>query len=170
MKTIPLTQGKHAIVDDKWFNYLNRWKWRASKEHRNWYAVRTDYPSKVNVAMHRIIMGLCYKDGKQVDHINHNGLDNREENLRICTNQQNCQHQRTQNRSMYRGISWHKGDKRWRARIKINGKSIHLGNFKNPINAAKRYDIEARKLFGEFAYTNFKAVACDGHKTAIDGQ
>lgn len=78
MKQIPLTQGKFAIVDDEDFERVNAFKWQY---HCDGYA--TSQKSK----MHRFILNA--PKGMVVDHKNHDGLDNRKENIWICTNSQN---------------------------------------------------------------------------------
>ncbi|UCD51621.1 MAG: hypothetical protein JSW27_03125 [Phycisphaerales bacterium] len=82
------------------------------------------------------------------DHINHNGLDNRKANLRPATHMQNVWDRRKFNRrtsggfkshsrSQYKGVDWANDMKRWRARIRVNGRRIYLGSFKDEIDAAK---------------------------------
>ncbi len=97
--------------------------------------------------------------GLVVDHINHNGLDNRKENLRICTVAENCRNSRPSKRknklSKYKGVSFDKKRKVYRVLIWHNKKQYFLGTFKNETEAAKAYDRKARELFGEFAYLNF---------------
>ena len=96
------------------------------------------------ILLHRFLMNPL--PGISIDHINHNGFDNRKSNLRICTHQQNCF-----NRFYKGGISYAKRQKKWKAGIKKNGKHHHLGYFKNKEDALKaRIDAEKR-LFGEFA-------------------
>lgn len=151
---IPLTKGQFAIVDNYNYEWLNWWNWYAKESPDTFYAVREDRNGKY-IFMHREILNVP-KD-MMTDHKNHNGLDNRETNIRICTNAEN-QYNRKKNKtkkSAYKGISWHKKDKKWQARIKHNRKSIYLGNFDSEIDAAKAYDAKALELFGEFAYTNF---------------
>ncbi len=110
MKKIKLTQGKYAIVDDAYYEWLNQWKWRAVRNCKggNWYAIRTGYPGGEPrvIYMHRLVLGLT--DPKvYCDHTNHNGLDNRRKNLRSATNAQN-QHNRRKSRatcsSQYKGV------------------------------------------------------------------
>jgi len=107
-----------------------------------------------NTAMHRFIMKP--PDDLVVDHIDGNGLNNTRANLRICTYQQNIFNRKGWGKdSKYKGVSWDKRSKKWRAKIRYNSKDKHLGVFEDEIEAAKEYDKEAAKLFGEFAYLNF---------------
>lgn len=154
MKTVSLTQGKVATVDNKDFKKLNKYKWYATKKDNNWYACRSIKPS---IFMHRQILGLKYKDGVKSDHKNGNGLDNRRQNLRKCTNAQNIQNQkiRLNGTSKYKGV--YKQNKRWRAVITYNRLPILLGYFNNEIDAAKAYDMKAKELFGEFARLNISS-------------
>lgn len=154
MKFIMLTQDKFAIVDDENFNWLNRYNWCAKKHRNTFYAVRGKYGKTIR--MHREILGLKEGDGKQTDHKNHNGLDNRETNIRVCTNRQNAQNSlmRKTNKSGYKGLRWDKTVRKWQARIGHKGTKISLGYFKNKIDAAKAYNAKAIELFGEYASTN----------------
>jgi len=96
--------------------------------------------------------------GMFIDHINHNGLDNRKANLRPATRTQNIWHRKKfkrPSRSQYKGIDWSKTQKKWRARIRVNGKRIYLGSFDNELEAAKAYDEAAKRYHGEFASLNF---------------
>jgi len=163
MKQIQLTRGKVALVDDADYERLNQWKWCAIKNHNTWYATR--YITKLDgkhtsISMHRVILGLKNGDPRQCDHINHNGLDNQRENLRICTHAQN-QHNRLSNKntsSVYKGVSWHKNEGCWLAKIRLNGKLKHLGHFDSEIEAAKAYDQKAMELFGEYAHVNLSVT------------
>ena len=96
-------------------------------------------------------------DGLIVDHINHSGLDNRKDNLRICTHQQNTQNVRKApgKISCYKGVSWHREAKKWRAYIAYDARYHHLGFFEDEIKAALAYDKAAQEQYGEFAWLNF---------------
>jgi hypothetical protein len=100
--------------------------------------------------LHWDVMG-----SKFVDHINGNGLDNRDENLRLATNSQNQMNSRKRSgtSSRYKGVSLQR--KRWRAQIKLDGKLIYLGMFDTEEQAAMAYDYAAIELFGEFSRINF---------------
>jgi len=151
MKEIKLTQGFVTQVDDEDYEYLNQWKWCTQKDRNNYYAVRSI--KKKLKKMSRIIINA--PDGMQVDHIDHNGLNNQKYNLRICTNSQNCMNRRPYGKSKYLGVVIDKG-KYIRARIKVNGKLINLGTFETEENAAKIRDEASIKYFGEFANLNLK--------------
>lgn len=159
MKTIPLTQGKIALVDDVDYEFLTQWKWLAIKVRYNYYAVRSvyiSYSKRCHIRMHRIIVKA--PDRMQVDHINCNGLDNRKSNLRLCTNAENQRHQRLnrKNTSGYKGVSYRKGNqqKPYDAKIRLNNKGIHVGCYYTGRAAGKAYDDAALKYFGQFALTN----------------
>lgn len=158
MRTVDLTQGKVALVDDEDFALVAGVKWYANKNKRTWYARRFAYfgdgkQGRTIVKMHRLIIGA--KPGDIVDHINGDGLDNRRSNLRICDSSQNaCNRLRRPNVSgPYRGVWMAHG--RWVARIRVHGKAIWLGAFDSALEAALTYDVTASSLHGEFARLNF---------------
>ena len=161
---IKLTQNKFAFIDDKNFNWLNKHKWYAQKHRKTYYAKRNtiiDQKQKI-IYMHRLIienkLKRKIKSNEETHHINKNGLDNREENLKIVTKSQHrmMKEKRKDCTSCYKGIYYHKQRKKWHARIQLNGKCISLGLFKNELNAAKAYDIAALKYFGQYAKTNLE--------------
>lgn len=107
-----------------------------------------------SVYMHRLLAGA---KGLEVDHINSDGLDNRRSNLRLATRQQN-----SANKPALGGTSVYKGvckantkSPRWRAWVMSHKKSLYLGSFKTEIEAAKAYDVAAKREFGAFAILNF---------------
>ena len=85
------------------------------------------------------------------------GLDYRKDNLVVCTlkeRQQMLPKKRPGSTSQYRGVSFSAKDKKWRAGIEVDGRSINLGNFKTEADAARSYNKAARKYFGANAYQN----------------
>ena len=116
-KKIQLTQGKVSIVNDEDYRWLNQWKWYAHKIGGIYYAGRTvkENGNQFVVHMHRQIMGLVKGDKRDVDHINHNALNNRRINLRICAHWQNLNNQRRRitSRSRFKGVAWDKKRKKW---------------------------------------------------------
>lgn len=149
MKVIPLTQGKFAIVDDEDYEFVSRYKWHANKNGNVWYARRTDRGR--TIMMHWLIMG-----GKNVDHINGNGLDNRRENLRFATTTEQARNRPSQkgSTSRYKGVSWNSAQGKWVVKIGGSKPVSHLGYFKTEQDAARAYNEEAVKRFGEFARLN----------------
>lgn len=150
MRLIPIKNNIPALVDDSDFELVNKHSWCAS---RGSYAV-TNIAGKA-VFMHRLIMDV--PDGLLIDHKNHNGFDNRRENLRLATVSQNGMNRGRQsnNRSGFKGVC--KANKRnlWRAQIKDGEKTLSK-YFKDKVKAAEWYDSQATKRFGEFAVLNFQ--------------
>lgn len=165
MKEIPLTQGKVTIIDDDMINRVSYFKWYTIKKSRRvgdaYYVVTSFGKKRRHLSMHRLIMGnIC--DEFNVDHINGNGLDNRRENLRICTNSQNAMNRRKLLgcSSIYKGVFYQKRLKKWAARYKINGVRTVIGYFDNEEGAALAYNKAVKIHFGEFALLNtIKKVA-----------
>lgn len=161
MKTISLTQGKVALVDDNDFDRINAHKWQAVRGGRRWYAIRSS-PKDSNgkrktIQMHRAVLDAS--PGVQVDHINHDSLLNIRENLRICTNTQNQYNRRKRlnGSSQFKGVIHRKypWGSRWRALIRVSGQLKHLGTCATEAAAAEMYDAAARRFFGPFAALNF---------------
>jgi hypothetical protein len=160
-RRIPLTQGKFAIVDVEDYKELVKYKWHAVRGGRSFYVERRGKSqdgrgSNCNVKMHRQLLNTSA--GLFVDHINHNGLDNRRANLRIVEWQENCWNRRKRNTrcsSQYKGVMWNKRWRKWEVRIGFNGKNIFIGYFDDEKEAAMAYDAKAKELFGEFAAPNF---------------
>jgi hypothetical protein len=159
-RRIPLTQGKLALVDPEDYDELSKYKWYAVQSPRGFYAARSVGTNRhgigqKTVRMHQVI--LKSPEGKFIDHINHNGLDNRKSNLRFCTIQQNVWNMRKQLgncTSKYKGVTWRKDIGKWQARIVCNRKVISIGFFDDEKAAAMAYDKKAKELFGEFAAPN----------------
>jgi hypothetical protein len=153
MIEVPLTQNKVAFVDEEDYELVSQYKWNTNKGRNTFYAA-------TGLQLHRLVMEntLGRKLGSEelVDHINGNGLDNRRENLRVCSRTQNIRNRTGKSgSSKYKGVSWHTPTEKWLARIQVNKHQIHLGCFVNEATAAIAYDIAAHQYFGEFAKLNF---------------
>ncbi len=95
---------------------------------------------------------LVNRKGQLVDHINGNGLDNRRCNLRLCTQSENAMNRRVSlGVSEFKGVSWSTSSGKWIATIQDE----RVGYFASEEAAARAYDVEAIKRFGEFAACNF---------------
>lgn len=153
MKEIQLTQNKVTQVSDARYSELNKFKWHAVNYNGYWYAARYDETGK-RLLMHREITKA--PSGSEVDHIDGNGLNNLDPNLRIGTkntNQQNRRKQRTPSSSEFKGVT--QQGKRWKAQLRKDGKLYYLGYYSTEEDAAIAYDIAAKEHFGEYANTNF---------------
>ena len=151
MKVIELTQYKFALVDAADYDALSAVKWRANTQPHTTYAVRESEGRTVQ--MHRVITAA--PQGVEVDHINGDGLDNRRDNLRLCSRKENQRNKRvTPHSSKYKGVTWNTSHGKWQARIRIDGRQKHLGYFTDEIDAGRAYDEAAVKAFGEFARLN----------------
>lgn len=152
MKEIKLTQGYVALVDDEDYEFLNQWKWYVNKNTIHRYAMRTVNIKRhfVKIMMHRLIMQTPV--GMDVDHIDHNGLNNQKSNLRNCTHAQNGMNRTACGKTGYLGVR-HAGEK-YAAAIKVHGKQVHLGTFNTLKEAADAYDEAAMKYHGEYANLN----------------
>lgn len=159
-KEIQLTKGKVAIVDAADYEALSAFKWfyLENKKKRTGYAYRTTKDHKT-VLMHRQLMSA--EKGQQTDHRDGDGLNNRRDNLRLCThlqNQYNRDSPRKNKTSRFKGVHWLKRDNIWRAVICAAGRRIPLGYFSDEVEAARVYDAAAIKHHGEFARLNFQPV------------
>lgn len=153
-KKLPLTQGLYAIVDYDDFEFLSQFKWHALKLDGGYRAATRR--NKKTLYLHRFLMGE--PNGIMVDHIDGDPLNNQRNNLRLCSqaeNQRNCKKHKD-NKSGFKGVHYanDRSLKKWVSQISFNKKVIVLGRFNNPEDAARAYDIGAKKYHKEFAYLN----------------
>jgi HNH endonuclease/AP2 domain len=154
MKQIPLTQGKFAIVDDADFEWLSQHKWYFLKARNGGYACRKIHLGNRKcrtVYMHAEIMGT--PAGKHTDHINGERLDNRRENLRICSASENCSNGKISknNSTGFKGVVFHAEKKKFMAQIHVQRKNKFLGYFTTAQEAHAAYCEAAKKHHGKFA-------------------
>lgn len=147
---IPLTNGGAMRVDRDVYYSLIPYAWRRIRRRGTYYA-----EACVNghtVLAHRLLMNP--PAGFVVDHINGDGLDNRRENMRVCTQGENARNRVGVGKgSPFKGVSFRDG--KWRARITVNRRGIALGRFVTEEDAARAYDVAALAHFGAFAKLNF---------------
>lgn len=161
MIEIKMKHGYTAIVDAEDYPLLSRSIWHA-KSHEGgtlvYAATNIDpYGRKLYARMHRII--LAAPPGAFVDHINGNGLDNRKENLRICTPAENTRNRRKHvGRSKFKGVH-PRPNGRWQAVICANARLRWLGTFDREEDAARAYDRAALDVYGDFSRLNFSSIA-----------
>lgn len=151
--TIPLTQGFSATINSEDYELVSQFKWYASRIKRCVYAKSTSAPK---ILLHRLILNVTDKNIK-IDHVDHNGLNNTRNNLRIASNNQNMYNARKwriPTSSKYRGVYWCKSRKVWRVEITTNKIKKYLGKYNNEEDAALAYNIAAIDLHGEFANLN----------------
>ena len=149
---IALANGGVAVIDAQDVAIVRRYRWIRNTSG---YAQASDRRrEKRTVLMHRLILGVV--DG-EVDHIDHDPLNNRRSNLRQCTRAQNCQNRapKRSQRSKFKGVAWDARRKKWRAQIHVQRRQIGLGRFTDESEAARAYDRAARVHFGAFAWLNF---------------
>jgi len=149
---VPLTCGKFAKIDEADFERVSQHRWCVSEAGRArslLYAV--SWIGRKRVYLHHFILGVI-----GVDHRNGDGLDNRRENLRPATSQENHHNSvvRADSKTGFKGVNF---DKRgfYRAWICIGRRhKKHLGCFKDPKDAARAYNVAAKSLHGDFARLN----------------
>lgn len=158
MKTINLTQGFITVVDDEDFETAFALNWRLIRKGNNLYAGRT-VPKTSGLGRTTLYLHRFLNPGiPEIDHRDGNGLNNRRENLRSCTQRQNTcgfQHKRKGASSRFRGVSWDSDRSKWFAKIEVGDRQIALGRFDQEVEAARAYDNAAKEHFGAFASPNF---------------
>lgn len=153
-RLIPLTKGQHAIVWESDYEWLMQWKWYAvwNKYTRSFYAYRKE--NGRHIGMHCQILGLSIGDKREGDHEKSGEtLDNRRSNLRITDRNGNMRNRRINrnNKSGFKGVHLHRPNGTWKSEIRVNGKKISLGYYKEPEQAHEAYKKAATMYFGSFA-------------------
>lgn len=149
MACLPLRDGRTTLVD------VDVWEWAS---RHLWSVNGNGYVNAAPGLLHRLIMKPAR--GLTVDHVNRDRLDNRRENLRVCTYGQNNAYiaKRDGLTSIYKGVHRsHNG--KWDANIRSDGKSVYLGRFANERDAARAFDRAALVKWGEYAALNFPVLA-----------
>ncbi len=145
---LPLTKGKYAVIDIKDIELVTPYQWYFDGK----YAATNLPEGRGKLRLHRLLINP--ETGLVTDHINGDRLDNKRNNLRMCSSSANNQNRPNNNKNGYRGITWNKRRKKWVAQISIDNKNKGLGYFITKEEAAEAYNAVASKLHGEFARLN----------------
>jgi AP2-like factor, euAP2 lineage len=156
---LKLSSGQRVKIDREDLPRIEKHTWRvtvgASGRLRVVTSVRKEDKVR-NITLGAFLMKPG--KGKQVYPRRFNeALDYRKENLIVCTvaeRQRLLPKNRHKQSSKYRGVSFLKAEKKWRAGIQVKGKSINLGNFKSEDDAARAYNKAALHYFADSAYQN----------------
>ena len=152
MKKLELVNGGYALVDNEDYPKLKDYRWfkvQIPGGHTPYVLRRfTEDGESKKVYLHKQIMGVPLGSEFEVDHENRNGLDCRRKNLRVLTTAENQENTkvRTDSSSGYRGVYFHKGAGKWRAKIDLRGKRVHLGLYTNKNKAAYAYNVASEIL------------------------
>lgn len=153
-KIIKSTNGTDIKVNSDTYVWAKYFTWKVNSDG---YAVCGKSPDR-NMLMHRVITDC--PDNMQVDHINGEKLDNTRENLRIVTAHQNSMNRRINSNSNtgYKGVYWHKRDKKFVVVVKFHGKKYFSGRFNNAEEAHEAYMRKSKELFGDYANDGFRSL------------
>lgn len=151
---LELSNGYIALIDSNDVEKVSKYTWCTIKQGNSQVRVMTKDTNGKTLYLHRFI--LNYNKDKHIDHINGHSLDNRKCNLRICESQQNSFNSRKPrtNTSGYKGVSFLKDRKKFRAYIVKDSKQYYLGDYINKEDAALAYNTKAKELYGEYARLN----------------
>lgn len=154
MKTLKTKSGIAFYINDEDYPRVAQFRWYADDRG---YIKRNQYDPKTGVGhpvyLHRYITGE--PKGVEVDHINGNRQDNQRHNLRLCSHAENARNKSLRRGRRLKGAYPIPASKRWTARIRVEGKLLHLGCFDSELHACIAYDQAALHYYGEFSRLNF---------------
>lgn len=143
-----------VLVDEEDADWICQYRWRVTPNGYVVRGMRNKEGKYYLLRLHRQIMkrhGLLkyhdYFENLEVDHINHNKLDNRKSNLRVCTSAENKRNRSSKNGDL-RGIQ--RTERGYRVTIYIDGQAIYIGTFPNLKIAKHYYNLAGSQLHGEF--------------------
>lgn len=148
------------MVDDYDFDQVSKYKWRVLVFRHSCYAIAhipdADHPSgRRAVYLHRFILDLPKGRQPEVDHINHDGLDCRRSNMRICSRSENQRNSRFRGKNKSGFLGVFASGNRWYASVQVNGIRYESDRFECVIDAAKAHDVLALRHHGSYAQLNF---------------
>lgn len=161
---ITTNSNKEFYFDEEDFEIVKKFAWF---EYNGYIATNnyklSDYPKLLK--LHRLVMQEKYPT-KFIDHINHNKLDNRKQNLRITTGSQNSMNHKIfkNNTSGVSGVYFSKSENKWKAKIIVNYKKINIGSFDYYEDAVVARKLDEEKYFGKYSYDNSLKLAMEKNK------
>lgn len=153
---------KVVLIDDEDYALISKYTWSVNYVRGKWYALAYAGQKKgkvITVKMHRLIMDVLKTPKIHIDHKDQNGLNNQKVNLRKATIAENSRNVGPNKRSTtgFKGVSLYTKNTMagwYVVRVRYYDKNIFGGYFKDPVEAAKKYNEMAIKYHGEFAYQN----------------
>jgi hypothetical protein len=158
-----LTQNKIGIIDAEDWDKIKNHNWYTEKGNSTFYVVTNINKGKhqSQLRLHRLITNENNPE-VFIDHKDFNGLNNKKNNLRKCTRNQNLQHSRKykNTKNKFKGVCLMRTKRKekvyfyWVSQIRFNKKLLYLGTYKTELDAALAYNNKAKELFGDFALLN----------------
>ena len=145
-----LSNGDEFLIDEEDISRVGSLFWHMSSDG---YIVTSGLYGKTQYKLHNFIFGGRYGNDIVIDHINRDKTDCRKSNLRYVNNQQNGMNQSRKKNSYsgFKGVTYVKSKRQYRARIWLNGICVYLGSAHNPVIAAQMYNVAAKILFRQYA-------------------
>lgn len=146
------------LFDLEDYDLIKQYKW--FKKNDGIYSYIFTIDNGKTIRLHRLIMNCLDNNKVDVDHINHDVLDNRKSNLRICEHYKNIISSKTyiNNTSGRKGVYWDKSRNKWMVQITVNKKTYHLGRYDNFEDAVKiRLEAE-QKYHKDFHYKEIDRI------------
>lgn len=142
---IYVSQGRSFLIDTDQLEKVMQYSWHVTTKGY----IRTSSRKLKRIALHKFLM----KTDEQIDHINRDKTDNRLANLRVCTTRENNFNRRgwSKSKTGFKGVTYDNRKKKYKARIGIDNKRIHIGYFDTAEEASRAYNEMAEKLYGEYA-------------------
>ena len=149
-----------VLIDDEDYEKVMQYKWQPRTEDGRVY-FGVDLPTvnkhRSRTSLHRVIMNCVPHDGRVIDHINRNTLDNRKQNLRDAPNGCNAKNRKmhSNNTTGYKGVHFYKKAGLYGALVRDRNKTWFIGMYETAKEAAEHYDMAASRLHKEFCSPNF---------------
>lgn len=153
VKEIALQNGMFALVDDEDYENVNQYKWSATVNRKTNLTVSSNV-NKKTVKLSRFLTNA--KKGDFIIFNDGNRLNFQKYNLAISNKLGTIMNRRgnVKSSSKYKGVSWEKDRKKWKAAIKVEGKTKNLGRYDSEDKAAIAYNNAALKYLGEKVFLN----------------